>query len=535
MTSTPVQAVRLLRSAFGAWLWLTCGAAACSFPEYGFPSTPSTAVSCSDRQIDNDESDYDCGGSCTPCVTGQACLVPSDCLSGVCTEGACAAPKCDDGVRNGNESDSDCGETCSPSRCPSGGTCRFNADCLSFVCGSSHRCSEAKCNDGLKNGDESDIDCGGSNCGKCANGLDCAVDGDCANAICEAGRCVPPACRNQALDPGETDIDCGGTECGPCAAERSCLVGSDCQSGSCTASRCGTASCADEVLNQDETGVDCGGESCPGCGAGEACKSGLDCESQVCAQESCAAPRCNDFTQNGSETGVDCGGGCPGCATSLGCKVAADCASSVCTSGSCQAPRCDDKVQNGSESDVDCGTGCTLCDIGRRCLAAGDCSSTACLNGKCAPPVHAAVANGRLEASSNTIQPYVRLTNDGKTAIPLHELSARYYYSKEPTGSEGYSCYWMSLGDCSMLAQLRFADSSSKASNADRYVELSFTSNAPPLGSTQSEEIHLGFFVPSYADFTQTNDYSFSASADFVTSQRVTVYRNGILIWGVEP
>jgi mannan endo-1,4-beta-mannosidase len=89
--------------------------------------------------------------------------------------------------------------------------------------------------------------------------------------------------------------------------------------------------------------------------------------------------------------------------------------------------------------------------------------------------------------------------------------------------------------DCSTLAPPRFADSGSKASNADRYVEFSFVSGAPSLMTNQSEEIHLGFFVPNYANFTQTNDYSFAASSDFATSQRVTVYRNGTLIWGVEP
>ena len=79
MTLTRFRALHFVRWALGTWLLVTCGVAACSFPDYSFSAAPNAAESCADRQKDNDESDYDCGGSCTPCVTGQKCLVPRDC------------------------------------------------------------------------------------------------------------------------------------------------------------------------------------------------------------------------------------------------------------------------------------------------------------------------------------------------------------------------------------------------------------------------------------------------------------------------
>ncbi|HWZ90553.1 MAG TPA: cellulose binding domain-containing protein, partial [Polyangiaceae bacterium] len=341
--------------------------------------------------------------------------------------------------------------------------------------------------------------------------------------------------HNQALDPGETDVDCGGSVCGPCATDRACLGPIDCASGSCTNLRCGSASCTDSVLNQDETAVDCGGLTCPACTAGQSCDSGRDCQSQVCMQTSCASASCADFTQNGSETGVDCGGGCPGCATGLGCSVATDCSSSVCSSGVCQAPRCDDQIKNGSESDIDCGTGCTLCAIGRTCLAGGDCTSGVCTAGQCAPYLHAEFAANDPEMSTATPHPFLRIVNDGTAAVPLHELTLRYYYSKEPAGSEAFSCYWVSIGDCPTLAPATFHDLSPKTATADRYLEISFVASAPSLTAKQNIEIHDAFFIPNYPFFTQTNDYSFSTNTDFVTSQHVTVYRNGALVWGTEP
>ena len=47
------------------------------------------------------------------------------------------------------------------------------------------------CNDGIKNGNETDVDCGGSCATKCAGGKSCAVAGDCVSGTCAASnRCA---------------------------------------------------------------------------------------------------------------------------------------------------------------------------------------------------------------------------------------------------------------------------------------------------------------------------------------------------------
>ena len=46
----------------------------------------------------------------------------------------------------------------------------------------------ATCKDGIKNGNESDVDCGGS-CGKCGGGKRCAANADCVGPLCTAGVC----------------------------------------------------------------------------------------------------------------------------------------------------------------------------------------------------------------------------------------------------------------------------------------------------------------------------------------------------------
>ena len=63
---------------------------------------------------------------------------------------------------------------------PNGATCA-GGSCLGGRC--------VTCNDGLKNGSETDVDCGGS-CKRCGNGRSCLVANDCASGTCTGGVCV---------------------------------------------------------------------------------------------------------------------------------------------------------------------------------------------------------------------------------------------------------------------------------------------------------------------------------------------------------
>ncbi|MDD9953802.1 MAG: hypothetical protein OXR66_05700 [Candidatus Woesearchaeota archaeon] len=52
--------------------------------------------------------------------------------------------------------------------------------------------NEDSCDDGVKNQDETDVDCGGS-CGKCAAGESCDTALDCSAAYCTSGKCTNEA------------------------------------------------------------------------------------------------------------------------------------------------------------------------------------------------------------------------------------------------------------------------------------------------------------------------------------------------------
>ncbi|MEM8523816.1 MAG: M43 family zinc metalloprotease [Bacteroidota bacterium] len=79
------------------------------------------------------------------------------------------------------------------------------------------------CDDGIQNGDEEGVDCGGSDCPPCT---------------------TDPTCDDGIQNGLETGVDCGGPDCPPCTTD---------------------PTCDDGIQNGLETGVDCGGPDCPAC------------------------------------------------------------------------------------------------------------------------------------------------------------------------------------------------------------------------------------------------------------------------------
>ena len=109
---------------------------------------------------------------------------------------------------------------------------------------------DPQCNDQIRNGDETGLDCGGS-CTRCNIGDSCKVDNDCDDSNCVRGTCTAFACANGMQDDQETDVDCGGGSCRKCAGGRHCVVDDDCfgtcDHGSATCAQLATVAFADAV------------------------------------------------------------------------------------------------------------------------------------------------------------------------------------------------------------------------------------------------------------------------------------------------
>ena len=172
------------------------------------------------------------------------------------------------------------------------------------------------------------------------------------------GGAAAATCSNSIKDAKETDVDCGGPSCPRCAIGKKCLATADCKAGDgcdLTTKTCDANTCNDGVQNGSETDLDCGG-TCPGCGVGKLCLTTSDClmgEGCDFTTKRCDADACKDGLKNGGETDVDCGGTCSGCPVGKTCLTDSDClAGEGCdaTTKMCDADKCHDGLKNGTET-----------------------------------------------------------------------------------------------------------------------------------------------------------------------------------------
>ena len=83
--------------------------------------------------------------------------------------------------------------------------------------------------------------------------------------------------------------------------------------------------------------------------------------------------------------------------------------------------------------------------------------------------------------------------------------------------------------------QVQGAFVTSDRQGGDHYLELSFVSGSL-AGGAQTGEIQARFNKEDWAVYDESNDFSFDPTKTaFADWNRVTLYRNGTLVWGVEP
>jgi mannan endo-1,4-beta-mannosidase len=139
--------------------------------------------------------------------------------------------------------------------------------------------------------------------------------------------------------------------------------------------------------------------------------------------------------------------------------------------------------------------------------------------------------------TANQITPYINIVNTGVGLqyVPLSALKVRYYYTADTSVVDQYGCLYWPLG-CSNVTATIVAMSTTRT-GADHYLELSFSAAAgtlAPFGESGSIQNRLN--KTDWSNYNQSNDYSFDASKTaFADWARVTLYWNGVLVWGTEP
>lgn len=249
--------------------------------------------------------------------------------------GGSVPPACGDGILDpdescddGNQTGSDGCTSCSVDACY---TCKTEAgspsNCLAKPAGDI--CAAGLCD-------------GAGQCVECLVNQHCSVDGYCFDNTCKS-------CDDGLVNGDETDMDCGGAHCAPCSQGKTCLAGTDCKTTFCVDGVCCGEACdiACVACNIDGLAGECAavekygedlhygmseaclaseGEACPGL-LGPCLKAlGRPCASSA----ECASTRCADPDMDGQKT----------CIRNVGdtCTLNVECYSNNCMNGFCAAP-----------------------------------------------------------------------------------------------------------------------------------------------------------------------------------------------------
>ena len=341
----------------------------------------------------------------TPCGGGLVCNATGQCV-GCVSDANCTPP-----------------QTCNPSPCGMPLTCACcpkNCAQLSATCGSwPDSCGGMQqCNNNTKDGNETDVDCGGGGgCTvKCGQGKKCNGAGDCTSGFCVEGVCCNGACNSACqsclaankvsgadgtcgnikagMDPKNQCVDQGQATCatdGQCDGAGACryyATGSVCVPASCanmtTLNKADTCTAAHTCMDNGTQG--CGNYICTNSACKTTCSGNADCANNTFY---CAAPNCmpkkpdgqlcgsnGECTNGNCVDGVCCNNPCG--STCMACNVAGN--FGVCTnipSGMIDtSPAC-------SGAYACDGMGACKANLGQPCSGGSDCLSSYCIDGFC--------------------------------------------------------------------------------------------------------------------------------------------------------
>jgi hypothetical protein len=177
----------------------------------------------------------DGAGACVACNQASQCSgTDTDCQTRSCASHVCGFNYTMAGTPTSSQTSNDCKEN----QCDgSGGVNAANND-LDVPVDDGNQCTAEVCMTGVGShpAKAANVACnagGGHFCDGAGACVECNQGSQCASLVCTGHVCQAPACNDGVQNGTETDVDCGGS-CGTkCAANQGCNADADCSGGAC--------------------------------------------------------------------------------------------------------------------------------------------------------------------------------------------------------------------------------------------------------------------------------------------------------------
>jgi len=137
--------------------------------------------------------------------------------------------------------------------------------------------------------------------------------------------------------------------------------------------------------------------------------------------------------------------------------------------------------------------------------------------------------------------PWIRvqmdLFNDSTADVSLAELTVRYWYTIDSVAAQAFTCDTAFVGTAGCAnVTASFASVFPPRAGADSVIEIGFLPAAGTIAAgADTQAILTRVNKADFSAFDETNDYSYASWSAFADAPRITVYRNGTLVWGIEP
>jgi len=516
----------------GAATPLPCGKYTCDSTANACRTSCSASTDCVSPNICN-------ATICTLKPIGTACTTAGECDSGFCAQGFCCNNACTGTCKScaiaGNVGTcsnvpggtaptpaTQCSTTTSTT-CGTDGMCDGAGACRLWVNGT--QCAAATCTGSTQTPQRT---CDGT--GVCKTVTSTA----CNPYLCDT---ATPTCKTSCT----TNADCVATNscvsnmCGLLADGQPCTTSNQCANNNCAQNVCCHTACAGTCASCAIAG---------NVGTCTSVPSGQDPLNQ-CADQ--GAPTCGtDGTCNG-------GGACRKYGAGTTC-IAATCTGSTLTpTSTCNSSNACVTPANQSCGAYACGTG--ACKTS--CSTNTDCSGApyVCVGTTCSTNTNLTVKlkNPDTTATPQWLTMAVQITNMGTTAMPMSDLTVRYWYTYDITATatavvaQAPMCNYAQTPPAACGNVITATASGTPAmgpwvpvspakTNADFFYQVGFTAAAGSLNAGATAEFQVQWHKNDWTAYTQANDYSYNGSmTSFATTTKVTVYRIGVLVAGTEP
>jgi autotransporter-associated beta strand protein len=140
--------------------------------------------------------------------------------------------------------------------------------------------------------------------------------------------------------------------------------------------------------------------------------------------------------------------------------------------------------------------------------------------------------NGQL--ANTIIRPYVNIINADSVGVAYSELTMRYWFTAENYAGINAWIDYAQLGNSNV--KMKYVPLAQPVNGAFGYVEYSFTAAGSLGAGSNTGQIQSRFANQDWGNLNEADDYSYqSNTGNYTSNNHITLYRNGMLIWGTEP